>query len=63
MARVEDPAGLGYILRPGDPIGDGRVEEIGVDSVTFSVTRGAGQPPTRTVLKLKTDELTKGGEQ
>ena len=63
MALVEDPAGLGYILRPGDPIADGRVVEIGVDRVTFSVTKGPGQPPIRTVLKLKTDEFTKGGEQ
>lgn len=63
MALVEDPAGLGYILKPGDPIADGRVVEIGVDSVTFSVTKTPGQPPTQMVLKLKTDELTKGGER
>ncbi len=55
MALVEGPDGLGYILRPGELIGDGRVAEIGLESVTFSVTGRPGQPPTRTVLKLKTD--------
>ena len=55
LAMVEGPGGLGYILRPGDLIGDGRVVEVGLDSVTFSVTGLPGQPPTRAVLQLKTD--------
>lgn len=55
MALVEAPGGLGYILKPGDVIGDGRVVEIGLDSVTFSVTARSGQPPVRTVLKLTTE--------
>ncbi|MBI4609144.1 MAG: pilus assembly protein PilP [Candidatus Rokubacteria bacterium] len=55
LALVESADGLGYILRPGDLIGDGRVAEIGPDSVTFTVPGRPGQPPTRTVLKLKTD--------
>jgi Tfp pilus assembly protein PilP len=55
MALVEGPDGLGYILRPGEPVGDGRLLEIGTDSVTFSVAGPPGQPPTRTVLRLKAD--------
>jgi Tfp pilus assembly protein PilP len=55
MALVEAPDGLGYILRPGDLLGNGRVLEVGLESVTFSVTERLGQPPTRTVVKLKTD--------
>lgn len=56
MALVEAPDGLGYILRPGDLLGNGRVLEVGLDSVTFNVTpERPGQPPTRTVLKLRTD--------
>lgn len=56
MALVEAPDGLGYVLRPGDLIGDGRVEEIGLDSVKFSMTARPGQPATRTVLKLTASE-------
>jgi len=55
LALVEGADGLGYILKPGDQIGDGRVAEIGPDSVTFTVSGRPGQPPTRTVLKLRTD--------
>lgn len=55
LALVEGPDGLGYIIRPGDLIGDARVAEIGQDSVTFNVPGKPGQPPTRMVLKLKTD--------
>lgn len=55
MALVEGPDGLGYILRPGETIADGRVTEIGADSVTFSVAGQFGQPPIRLVLRLKAD--------
>jgi hypothetical protein len=60
MALVEAQDGLGYILRPGDLIGDGRVVEIGRDSITFRVSERPGVPATRTVLRLRGDE---GGER
>lgn len=55
LALVEAPDGVGYILRTGDRIGDARVATIAPDSVTFAVTGRPGQPPTTTVLKLRTD--------
>ena len=55
MALMETPDGLGYILRAGDVIGDGRVLEIGSESVTFGVIRRAGEPPSRVVIPLKRD--------
>jgi hypothetical protein len=55
LALMETPEGLGYILRAGDVIGDGRVLEIGSEGVTFGVIRRAGEPPTRVVIPLKRD--------
>lgn len=55
LALAETPAGLGYILQPGDVIGEARVLEITLDSVTFSVTRRPGEAPSRVVLRLKAD--------
>ena len=55
LALMETPDGLGYILRAGDVVGDGRVLEIGTESVTFGVIRQAGEPPTRVVIRLKRD--------
>ena len=55
LALVETPDGLGYILHGGDLIGDGKVFEIGSDSVTFNVTGRPGEAPSRVVLRLKTD--------
>lgn len=53
LALVETPEGLGYILKPGDTLGDGRLLEIGSDSVVFQVTPKPGSPTTnRVVLKL-----------
>lgn len=54
LALVEAPDGLGYILRNGDQIGDGRVVEIGRDSLTFLVAGRAGVPPTSVVRRLST---------
>ena len=54
LALVEAPDGLGYVLRTGDVLGDGRVVEIARDSVTFSVPQRRGSP-TRTVLRLRTN--------
>lgn len=55
LALVEAPDGLGYILRSGDQIGDGRVVEIGRDSLTFSVTPRPGLPATPVVKRLRTE--------
>jgi Tfp pilus assembly protein PilP len=44
MALVETPNGLGYILKPGDGLGNGHVIEISRLAVTFAV---AGQRSTR----------------
>lgn len=55
LALVEAPDGLGYILRSGDLIGDGRVVEIGRDNLTFAVSQRPGMPTTRLVLRLRTE--------
>ncbi|OGL01892.1 MAG: hypothetical protein A3D33_02165 [Candidatus Rokubacteria bacterium RIFCSPHIGHO2_02_FULL_73_26] len=55
LALVEAPDGIGYILKPGDTLGDGRLLEIGSDSVVFAVTPKPGAPSNRVVLKLATN--------
>ena len=55
LALIEAPDGLGYILRNGDLIGDGRVVEIGRDNVTFAVSLRPGLPSTSLVLRLRTE--------
>jgi hypothetical protein len=55
LALVETSEGHGYILKPGDTLGDGRVVEIGRDSVVFAVTPRPGAPSNRIVLKITTD--------
>jgi hypothetical protein len=55
LALVETPEGIGYILKPGDTLGDGRLLEIGSDSVVFQVTPKPGVPTNRVVLKLATN--------
>lgn len=51
-ALVETPDGLGYILKVGDMLAEGRLIEIGVDSVVFSVPAGRGLASNRIVLRL-----------
>jgi Tfp pilus assembly protein PilP len=55
LALIEAPDGIGYILKPGDTLGDGRLLEIGSDSVVFAVVAKAGAPSNRVVLKLATN--------
>jgi len=55
LALVETPEGIGYILRLGDTLGDGRLLEIGSDSVVFQVTLKQGAPTNRVVLRLATN--------
>jgi hypothetical protein len=52
LALVEAPDGIGYILRPGDTLGDGRLTDIGLDNVVFAVVAKPGAPTTRVVLRL-----------
>lgn len=54
MALIETPDGLGYILRPGDTLGDGRLIEVLGDSVVFTVPLRNGGT-SRVVLKLPGD--------
>jgi hypothetical protein len=55
MALVEAPDGVGYILKPGDVLGDGRLLEIGGDTAVFSVQPRLGSTANRVVLKLMAD--------
>jgi hypothetical protein len=56
MALIETADGLGYILKPGDTLGDGRLVEIGRDTVTFTVAIAASSSTTnRVVLRLPGD--------
>jgi hypothetical protein len=55
LALVEASDGIGYILKPGDTLGDGRVTEITQSAVTFAVAAKSGQAATTTTLRLAQD--------
>lgn len=55
LALVEDAKGVGYILKMGDMLGDGRVVEIGADSVVFAMAPKPGSTTNRVVLRIATD--------
>ncbi len=55
LALVEAPNGLGYIVKPGDVLGNGHVTEVTTDSVTFAVKGRAGQRETGLTLRLARD--------
>ncbi len=55
LALVEAPDGLGYILKPGDALGNGRVTDVSADSVTFAITGSADQRDTNLTLRLVKD--------
>jgi hypothetical protein len=55
MALVEAPDGIGYILKVGDALGDGRVTTITATSVTFAVTARGAQKSTSVTLRLATE--------
>jgi len=52
MALVEAPAGIGYILKPVDALGDGRVTGITPTSVTFAVSARGSQSASSLTLRL-----------
>jgi hypothetical protein len=53
-ALLETSDGLGYILKVGDTLADGRLIEIGANSVVFSVPARPGST-NRIVLRLPDD--------
>ena len=55
MGLVEAPDGIGYILKAGDVLGDGRVVEVSQDSISFAVAARPGQPASTVTLRLRTD--------
>lgn len=55
LALVETPDGLGYIMKQGDTLGDGRLVEIGPNAVVFSITPRPGATNNRIVLRLAGD--------
>jgi hypothetical protein len=55
MALVEAPDGIGYILKPGDTLGDGRLLEIRANTVVFAVKPKPGSTTDRVVLTITTD--------
>jgi Tfp pilus assembly protein PilP len=54
LALVEGPGGIGYILKTGDVLGDGRVTDITPTSVTFAVSDDGPRSGSVTI-RLKTD--------
>lgn len=55
LALVETAEGIGYILKAGDTLGDGRVTEISADSVSFAVAPKPGEQGGIVTLRLRTD--------
>jgi hypothetical protein len=55
FALVEGPDGVGYILRNGDALGNGRVTNITNSTVTFAVAAQPGQGPSTVTLRLVLD--------
>jgi Tfp pilus assembly protein PilP len=55
LALLETQEGIGYILKPGDTLGDGRLMEIGADNVVFAVAAKPGVAAQRVVLRLVTN--------
>ena len=55
LALVEGPDGVGYILKNGDALGNGRVTGITGTTVTFAVSAQPGQGPRTVTLRLVLD--------
>jgi hypothetical protein len=55
LALVESPNGLGYIVKPGDVLGNGHVTDVTPDSVTFAVTASSGPREASLTLRLARD--------
>jgi Tfp pilus assembly protein PilP len=55
LALVEGSDGIGYILKNGDTLADGKVTGITSTSVSFLIPAKAGQAENTVTLRLKTD--------
>ena len=55
LALVEGADGVGYILKIGDALGNGRVTGITGTTVTFAVSAQPGQGPASVTLRLVLD--------
>lgn len=52
LALVETPDGMGYILRPGDALDEGRLVQVGRDFAEFVISPKPGLTGERIVLAL-----------
>jgi Tfp pilus assembly protein PilP len=55
LALIEGSDGIGYILKNGDSLADGKVSEITNTSVSFVIPAKPGQAENTVTLRLKTD--------
>jgi len=55
LALAETPDGLGYILKQGDVLGNGRVTEVTANSVTFAISGRAAERETSLTLRIGRD--------
>ena len=55
LALVETSDGIGYILKPGDTLADGRLVEIHANTVVFAIAPKPGSATNKVVLRLPTD--------
>lgn len=55
LALVETPNGLGYVLKPGDGLGNGHLTQIGAESVTFAVSGRQSSRESSLTLRLRRD--------
>jgi Tfp pilus assembly protein PilP len=55
LALVDTAEGIGYIVKQGDTLVDGRVVEISQDSVVFAVAPRPGASTNRVILRLPTE--------
>lgn len=55
LALVETPSGFGYVLKPGDGLGNGHLAEITTESVTFTVSGQQSPRETSVTLRLRGD--------
>ena len=55
VALVETSDGIGYILKAGDTLADGRLVEINANSVVFAIAPKPGSTTNKVVLRLPSD--------
>jgi len=55
LALVETSDGIGYILKAGDTLADGRLVEINANTVVFAIVPKPGSTTNKVVLRLPSD--------